>query len=667
MKSFIRAACALVVAGAVNGATIVHDAGRDLVVNSRSANVFTNAYGGVWSFMGAPSYAPSSPRQLLTATRSYANNVTPMVKDAIDYDVIMLRGPSVPAGGTYQLPVIAVNQSTMTATNYLTASGFPTIPPGQISLHPGDSLCAIIRFTAPRTGVYTVTAKAWNQNVGLLGMTLQTNGVPTRARTVWRGSEHKGQIYDLSLPATTFQAGDTIEMTFDRGDQVLNSNAAGVTFKVAEEVLDVIDANAAFRENILDTGANPWTTASGTWQAFYGNAGASATNKNRIALSAGYVRATQGSNARGFALNGGLPWCVVNASDENVVETNAQGQATFCQGRSLAPNEIMMHPQHVVKTGAQTVGLRFTPEANGIYDVGLVVRDMAKQLYGGDGVNVWLLQGLQVLRKVYVSMENGNSSDTVFLRDVPLVSEIPVEVVVDMASDLSSDSTGLTWAMVKTRDIPSAYDASAALKACFAASTPTNPFQYSGCTWAVGRLQGGSAGAFTAYTNVQTVVRFGGAGSGWGETLDMSPFMGVNTGGKVASGNTDTDLAVGRAMLYAHPKNDNSASCIRFTAAKRGIYTATMWGKGLNAGGGNGTDVHILTNGLDAASRVVFARGDNPYGGLTVEPFYLRPGGTVTFAVGANGSYNFDLTGFHAWIEKIEPDGLPTGLSIIVR
>ena len=653
---------------AAQGAVIVHDAGRDLLFNSRSASVYTNRFGGVWSYLGAPSYGPASPRQPLTSVRSYQNNVSSMVKDNIDYDVVLLRGPSVPVGGTFQLPVIAVNQLNVAATNYLTASGFPSIPPGQIALHPGDSLCAVLRFTAPRTGVYTVTAKAWNQNVGLLGMSLQTNGVIARARTVWRGSEHRGEVNDLSLAATTFQAGDMIEMTFDKGDlSYVNSNAAGVTFQVAEEVLDVLDAGSVFRANVLGESANPLVTSTGAWQAFYGVPGASVTNPVRNSLAGGYVRAAQGSGAQGFAVGGGLPWCVVNASDDYVVETNAEGKATFCQGRALAPDEIMLHPQHADKVWDQVVGLRFTPDTNGIYDVGLTIRDMAKNS-GGDGVNVWLLQGLQVLRKAFVSLENDVSCETIFLRDVPILAEIPIEVVVDKgAKNNNSDATALAWAMVRTGDIPSAYDASAALKACFAVSTPVNPFVYNGCSWTVGTLPSGFAGDFTPYPNVQTVVRFNGAGRGWGETLDTSPFMGVNIGGKVASGANPTDFAVGRGMLYAHPKSDNRASCIRFTAAKRGIYKATMWVKGLNSGGGNGTDVHILTNGLNAASRVVWARGTIPYGDLKVEPFYLRPGGTVTFAVGSNGDYSFDLTGFHAWVEKIEPDGLPTGVAIIVR
>ena len=667
MKRVTGLLCALVVAGAACGATIVHDAGRDLVLNSRSAFVYTNAYGGVWSYMSAASYQPSSPRTLLTDVRYYTNNVSSMVKDALWYDVVLMRGPSIVPGGAYQLPVIAVNQGNVSATSYLTAAGFPDIPPGQIALHPG-ARCAVLRFTMPRDAVYTVTARIWNQNIGLIGMSLQTNGVLTQARQVWKGSERKNQVCDLSLPAKTFKAGDWVELVVD-DDAKLNSNAAGVTFEIAEEVLGVIDAGTAMHANMTAASpANPYTVSEGAWQAFHGKAGTSATNFTRNLLATGYVRSTQGSNARGFAVNGGLPWCVVNATGGYVVETNAQNRATFCQGRALAPDELMMHPQD--QNGFQTVGVRFTPDANGIYDIGVTARDLSKANYAdaGSGVNVWLLQGLQVLAKTYVSLEHNPSCDTIFLRGVPVLSEIPVEVVVDAEGDINSDSTGITFAMVKTCDIPPEFDASAALRACFESASPANPFQYNGCEWAVGTLQGGFAGTFTAYPLRQD-ARFDGFGLGWGENTGTSPYMGVNMGGKQSTGTKNTDYAIGRGMLYAHPRSDNSASCIRFTAARRGLYKATAWFKDLNAGGTldncAGVDVHILTNGLNAASRVVSGETGIVYGGLDTEPFELRRGGTVSFAIGANGAYHSDMTGFHAWVECLETP--PSGVLIVVR
>ena len=52
----LLAACACSVYGATN---IVHDAARDLVLNTANKAVYTNFYGGVWSFM--PASARSCP------------------------------------------------------------------------------------------------------------------------------------------------------------------------------------------------------------------------------------------------------------------------------------------------------------------------------------------------------------------------------------------------------------------------------------------------------------------------------------------------------------------------------------------------------------------------------------------------------------------------------
>ena len=52
----------------VHGTTnIVHDAARDLVLNTANKAVYTNLYGGVWSFMRASSY--TGARTLMPGVR----------------------------------------------------------------------------------------------------------------------------------------------------------------------------------------------------------------------------------------------------------------------------------------------------------------------------------------------------------------------------------------------------------------------------------------------------------------------------------------------------------------------------------------------------------------------------------------------------------------------
>ena len=61
MTAFVLAALCVLVRNLAQGTTIIHDAGRDLALNTTSANVYTNVYGGVWSYMYASSYESASP------------------------------------------------------------------------------------------------------------------------------------------------------------------------------------------------------------------------------------------------------------------------------------------------------------------------------------------------------------------------------------------------------------------------------------------------------------------------------------------------------------------------------------------------------------------------------------------------------------------------------
>lgn len=46
---------------------VVHDAARDLVLNTANRNVYTNLYGGVWSYMRSTSY--TGERTLMPGVR----------------------------------------------------------------------------------------------------------------------------------------------------------------------------------------------------------------------------------------------------------------------------------------------------------------------------------------------------------------------------------------------------------------------------------------------------------------------------------------------------------------------------------------------------------------------------------------------------------------------
>jgi hypothetical protein len=151
------AACACSVYGVTN---VVHDAARDLVLNTANRNIYTNLYGGVWSYMRSTSY--TGARTLLpgirystdTETDASGTNYWPNT-EAGDLKIYWERGPAKVGGGGYDLPRFAVNPSPWPdSKTFMRGAAYPVIPPGALSCHPGnpnsENYCAVLRFTVPR-------------------------------------------------------------------------------------------------------------------------------------------------------------------------------------------------------------------------------------------------------------------------------------------------------------------------------------------------------------------------------------------------------------------------------------------------------------------------------------------------------------------------------------
>ena len=662
--------CAALAACLAQGAVIVHDAGRDLVLNEDCANVYTNAYGGVWSFMCAASWEPSSPRVLMTKTRLYK----PGTKDVNEQEIVAERGPSetsTSGGTTFQLPVIAVNPRHVEDSANLTAAGYPTIKPGQVSVHPGAGKCAILRFTMPRTGVYTVTTKFWNQNKGVFGMTVQTNGVLTKVREAWTGEKHKNEIYDFSIPAATYRAGDTVEFTIDYNGK-MDSNAAGVIFRIAEEVSAVIDAGAAMRAHVQAEGASAtaaWTDAAGTWRVESVFATNTVKYQVRTLLDTRSVRTSQGSGASGWSTStSGTPWAHVNATDTYVVETNLNAQAgtigaaTLHRGTALASDELYLHPGKSPgkqEAGVHSVLLGLSPATSGRYDIGVTMRDVS-WIANADGVRVHLIQGGHELASRWISCEQASlpQSASIFLRDVAVAAGVPIELVVDQVDRHAADGTGLAWAMVRTSDA-GVYSANTAMIANLNAASPSATFTGDGATWKVGTW---SNGALTPFTTVQA-NRTSGPNKAIGNNESTSPYFGANLMGRALTPeetSSNAKIAAGRNMLIAHP-GQNVIAALRFIAPTDGIYAAHVFCMDLDGSLGG---VTAQNNGIIGQ---LFVNGHQPYGAnicsVTNQPSYavldasalhLKAGDFVDMLINPNGSHNCDLTGLHVWLSREE-------------
>jgi hypothetical protein len=205
------------------------------------------------------------------------------------------------------------------------------------------------------------------------------------------------------------------------------------------------------------------------------------------------------------------------------------------------------------------------------------------------------------------------------------------------------------------------------MKANMLSASPSNPFTYNGATWTAGLCAGGWKGAFTPYTTRQTGI-YGGTAEGWGQTADTSPFIRVNKSGRtITATEAGSASAIGVDALMGHPKSDNSATALLFTAPSDGIYAATMWAKDhaydVNYASwinpvDTGVDIHLLAGSRHAAEALIDVHPRvelSEAGKVAADRLYLKAGDTVTFAIGSNMAYNWDLTSFYAWIDP-EPE-----------
>ncbi len=678
LLGLMLATCACSVHGVTN---IVHDAARDLVLNTANKAVYTNFYGGVWSFMRASSYTgartlmPGVRYRTDTETDASGGNFNPP-RDNLP--IYWERGP---AKGNAS-PCFSVNPSPWPDTKtFMRGADYPAIQPGELSCHPGNTTdagnqCVVLRFTVPRAGTYAVTAKAWNRNTGWTAVALLVNGTVKSARQAWKSPATAVVTNDFSLAAATYAAGDVIELTVD-GNNSYNSNATGLDFRIAEEVEAVYDASSAFLANRLsENPTNPYSDAFGTWTVYcttnYSGTFSPATALRGKLNSMKYTRVAQGNVLAGLARNNGLPYLIANVSGRMAAETNSAGLVTTATGRAFLPGELDIFPQNGY--GSSTI-LEVCPTEGGVFDVGLAVRDMFYGMGGASGgANVWLLQGDKVLAKKYISVEMGapySSSDTIFFSDVRIMPQIPLAVAVDnYNADNNSDGVGTHWAFIRKRAFSATYDANAAMKANMTSASPSNPFTHNGATWTAGLCAGGWRGAFTVYPTHQTGI-YGGTTEGWGETTDTSPFIRVNTAGRTITATEANSVCdVGIDALMGHPKGDSSATALRFTVPADGIYTATMWAKDhaydANLSWINNTDtgvgIHLVAGARHAAEVTINLHPlvTLPEAGkVAADRLYLKAGDTVTFAIGSNGAYNWDLTSFYAWID---PDAEAEGL-----
>ena len=649
-RSALAAALTLIggVCGSAFGATIVHDAGRDLFLNARMLNVYTNRYGGVWSYMKAKTR--DGDRTLLPAKRNYESTAT----DSSGSRKIRLeRGLSDGTDNSPGNPTIAVNPGKdWDSTSGLTASGYPVIEPGQVSMHSGpfqkssDFQCAVIRFEVPRDGSYAVTAKSWHQNSGKTASSLVINGKAVNTK-ISSGSSDKG-TNDLSRAAARFAAGDLIEFVLDGAD-TYGSNATGVKFCIEEDAPAIEEAADGLRANVQQaTRTNPWSGEFGSWTALSAD---SKTGSTRTALTT-YTRSTQGGGLTGFGENNGHPSVTLQPEGKFTWETTS-GKPSFTWGYALHPDEFLCFPG-----ATKPLVLRWKPTKSGSYDIGLTVRDVQCQNAADTktGADILVLQdGVQIASQ-FVSLEKGPLGATVYLPRVQVFSGQSIEIMVDAKGGNDSDATAVSCSVV--RRVDPGYDAAAAMKANMTSGSPAAAFSFAGANWTVGCLNGGFASpVLSSYIVLRDVVK--GSLAGFGNTVNTSPYWCVNTADVDATG-----IAGSVGMMVAHP-GSNLPTAMSFVAPEKGVYSVSAWFKDVDpdtassAAAGAGVDVRILVRNQYAAGDTIVADPVasiplKPMTSLSADRLYLNEGDQVVLGIAPRSTHNNDQTGVRAWISRDE-------------
>ncbi len=640
--------------------TIVHDAARDLVLNQNNSAIYTNVYGGIWTFMRADSN--TSDRTVLAFGKQTNDTHN-------EQEVAVQRGPAHKDGSNAANPWFSVNPTPWDdGTTNMRGNDFPAIPPGELSCHPGKlqsgERCAVLRFTVPRSGDYEVVSKVWNRNIGKRGVSLLVNGTVRKGRTTWGARPINDVITnDFSLASASYSAGDIIELAVD-GDGEYNSNATGIDLKIVETVADAIDAGAAFRAGqSAASPANPFADSFGSWSALCTDG--LVTDKTRDAMGVADSKTTeQGTTFSGWRLNpSSNPYLFVNMADAMVVTTNSSGVYDTTQGRAYVPREFSMHP---ADNNNRAVVLRVIPAAGGTYDIGVSARDMNRGLVdaNADGVNVWLLNGGRVLGKMRVSAERTSASGTLFAPEIRVAPGIPVEVVVDNCGRWNCDLTGFVVAFVKRADTGSSWSANSAMIAS-EKSSAANPFTKDGATWTAGSWSGDwASGTLTPYTTHNTANALV---PGWRGSAS-NPHISANVAGRILTASeAGNQLPLGEGALIGHPA-DNSGpwTAVRFTAPHDGVYAASAWATDLAyliqnntptyEANDNGVVVHVVAGGKSLDSAEI--NGNTGWSGkkrqavVGKDRLYMKANDTVTFVVANNGRYNYDSTELYAWVDE---------------
>ena len=579
--------------------------------------------------------------------------------------------------------ILANNTDHMINERYLMGADNPNfididlVAPGEVVMHPEKYSAtaanrAVLRFTVPRTGRYSLSAvfRALNgipfgnsQKIDvsiLLDNTLLFIDELTHPDNAARKT--------FSFDSMYLQAGQTIDFVVGMGLTETEANShqgdtVGLTLTIMEEdeTADPLDGawdlgTAFFAEYQKDAPSVPFPAdnqGSGATWGFYSVQHspfffeyASPTSINVWAENGNFrgPRVTQIAETDRYAHLGVYD----PATNSSVLAGLGTSGANWID--RIAPGEVVIHPY----PGNTDIFLRFTVPADGRYVASYALRDAAKSNNPSDtrnGVDVYVQAGSVFLDERHVSSEHG--SPIVFRQVVtpPLKAGTAVDVHLYHCGQYSFDGTVGKVQMFKLKDsVPtSGFCAATALRANVNGAN-TNPFtDEKGATWTLGVSLSPTCEEFYTMRNQSSSSKF----KLWLSrdfSIPWDPRFAINTTLDCLAGPVDNTVVSGHYLfpneVFLHPSsvktsNANVFAVLRFAAPQAGIYSIDAVVRDLNrsskcAAGTGGVLLHVMgPGGAYLASGYACCDANNTFVWSHLHPghVYLQAGETIDVCV----------------------------------
>ena len=671
-------------------ARTVYDAGEALRQNCESgsyANSYTDANGGVWSYLAASSLSPFSGGALeMHAAKEDGK----------------LDGWHV-ADQSYPKIMVNVSGEAMESA-YLGSPGY-LIEADELILHPGDSgnAYAVLRFTVPQDGWYSAFASF--HDISYQATPVQTSGVDVH---ITLGSEAAGDTefastlvtledfssgwghanrtkrFDYQMPVRYLTQGMRIQFVVGPNNMNswahMNDGTGMKVFVVREDEGRFYDAGAAYMDNIAGSYENPYGTVQhGTWHALLLNLGAVASETDFQSWIPQYL---ENSFDHAFTEqisfgDGRVGFHTANGANEPFVTVNtADGKVG-----NLSPRELSVHPP--AHWNKQCTVVRFRPPEAGRYSASVVARYLENS--ADDGVEVFLVAADKIVTNSIVSGDHVKSTMHLTFDNLLLATGEPVDIIVSPRSTYYSDSTAVS--AIFRREDGEVYDANKSFYAHHEAGNTTVPFNDvlgGGAQWSVGSMTGSwLPNSFSALSGFVTRQNSNPAGLSWWEhSPDNSgshyPRIAMTTNA-VASWDDSfyitpyPRLAIAANEIFAHPAAPNqNISCVavRAIVPSNGIYRVRGRARDLDNTMQNtdGIRFTLALGGYIPATRLVQMNYPVPAGvpyeaSLECDRLWLKAGESFDAVVDPGSQYYCDSTGLGLCYE-CEGDGTASVVNV---